>query len=63
MANLYRWLNKRHHDKFVEKMSKPINPEDAVTLHHHTWEEMEARWAALAARRRRSPALLKQPAG
>jgi len=59
MANLYRWLNQRHHDKLVKKMSRPVNPKDAVTLHHHTWEEMEARWAALEARQAAQPRLVK----
>jgi hypothetical protein len=62
MMSLYRWLNKRHYDKFVRKMSEPVDPEGTVpvtSFHHRTWEEMEARREELDAKRAAQPLIVR----
>jgi hypothetical protein len=55
MTSLYRWLNKRHYDKFARKMSKAAGPGKRVVFHHVSWDELEARWEARAAREAAQP--------
>jgi hypothetical protein len=49
-VGLYRWLNKKHHDKFTAKLKKQMNDFDDGTLVIHSWDEwvanMETRQAA-----------------
>jgi hypothetical protein len=58
VTSLYRWLNKRHYDKFARKMSEPIDP-DKVVFHTFSWDEVEARWEARAARQAAQPWVIR----
>jgi hypothetical protein len=49
-VNLYRWLNKRHYDKFVRRINKSIDDLDKPTTKYEDFmlrlEELEAKRAA-----------------
>jgi hypothetical protein len=60
---LYRWVNQRHHDRLRLKLGNSLGKiasGEQKTIRLGSVEEMEARWAAEAARRDAQPRLVKE---